>query len=399
LPIDLTGLLSGVPQALYWYLAVWVGIILVLKLLKGERFGFEVNPILLLYRTTRLNRWVEVLSARRPTAWRVLGNIGIVVGVGGMIFIIYQLIGNLYNLVNRPQQAYSIQPIIPVPGLGVSWETFPYIVIALSVVLATHELAHAVASVAEGVRLKSTGVLVVIIGLFGGFAEPDENELEKSSVATQLRVYAAGASSNVILGVFVVLLLGNFSATISPGYDTVNSGVLVGSLIPDYPAQAAGIIPGDVVVSINGTAITKIDDLQNFMRQIQPGGVVEVETTRASFLIKTKPDSEDPNRALLGIGGLSDYITYPPRFAYLDPMIPIYLQRLEFWLTIILISVGLINMLPIYPLDGGRFLETLLKAVGVGHLKEVRYAFSSVFALILISNMVISGALFGFRLF
>jgi membrane-associated protease RseP (regulator of RpoE activity) len=80
-------------------------------------------------------------------------------------------------------------------------------------------------------------------------------------------------------------------------------------------------------------------------------------------------------------------------------MFPIYLQRLEFWLTVILISVGLINMLPIYPLDGGRFLETLLKAVGVGHLKEVRYAFSSVFALILISNMVISGALFGFRLF
>ncbi len=399
MPVDILRLAASVPQAVYWYLALWLGLILVIRLLKGERFGFEANPVLLLYRTTRLNKWVELLSSRGTSGWRALWNIGIVTGVGAMFFIVYQLAGNLYNLLNRPQQAYSIQPIIPLPGIGVTWETFPYIVISLSVVLATHELAHAIASIADGVRLKSTGILVFIIGLFGGFAEPDEEQLNKSSVLTQLRVYAAGAYANIVLGVLVLLLLANFNATISPLYTPSNSGVVVGALIKDYPAEAAGVVPGDIVTGINGTTITKIEDLQHFMQQVHPAAVIELQTLRGTFFVTTKADEKDPNRALIGISNLTDNITYKPHAGFLDPQFPFYLLRLEFWLSIILISVGLINMLPIYPLDGGRFLESLLKATGIGHMKEIRTAVSGVFLLILLSNILISGALFGFRLF
>jgi membrane-associated protease RseP (regulator of RpoE activity) len=397
--VDVVSILSEIPQVLFWYLVAWVVLVLVIKVLKWERFGFEANPIILLYRTTRLNKFVEVLSRRGPSIWRGLWNVGVVVAVGAMVFIVYQLSSNLYNLLNRPQQAYSIQPIIPLPGVGVSWETFPYIIVALSFVLATHELAHAVASIVDGIPLKSTGIFMVIIGLFGGFAEPDEDELKKSNTLTQLRVYAAGAYANIAFGMVVFLLLANFNSTIALAYEPVDSGVTVGALIKDFPAEQAGMMPGDVVTAINGTAVTKIEDLQAFMRNVRPGMLVEIQTNRGIFPIRTQPDENDPDRALIGISNLTDNITYNPRLSFLSPNLPFQLLRLEFWLSVILVSVGLINMLPIYPLDGGRFLETLLKALGVGHLNIVRNAVTAVFLSILVSNMIISIGQFGFRLF
>ncbi len=66
-----------------------------------------------------------------------------------MVFIFYELFSNLLNLLFRSQQAASIQPIVPLPGLFVSYETFPYLVLALSIVVVSHELSHGIASLGD----------------------------------------------------------------------------------------------------------------------------------------------------------------------------------------------------------------------------------------------------------
>ena len=48
------------------------------------------------------------------------------------------------------------------------------------------------------------------------------------------------------------------------------------------PAQKAGILTGDILTSINGTALTSVEDLEDVLRQTQAGDKVEVQFTRDS---------------------------------------------------------------------------------------------------------------------
>ena len=170
---------------LVFYGVIWIGIYLVGRALKIERLGFVLSPLYFMYKTTALNNWIGSLAERNPRLWRALGNAGIAVGVGLMAFALYTLALNLYHLIFRVEAATSIQPVIPLPGLTISWESFPYLVLAISLVLATHELAHGVATRVDKVPLKSAGLFVAVI-LFGGFVEPDEEQLEKAPSETRL---------------------------------------------------------------------------------------------------------------------------------------------------------------------------------------------------------------------
>lgn len=381
--------------ALLCYVAIWAGLYLAGRILKAERFGFVLSPLYFMYKTTALNEWIGSLAGKRRSLWRVLGNIGVVVGIGLMAFAIYQLGFNLYNLFFHVEAATSIQPVIPLPGLTISWESFPYLVLAISLVLATHELAHGVAALVDNVPLKSAGVFIAVI-LFGGFVEPEEEKLEKASNQTKLRVYAAGSFTNAALGMVVLLLFANFAATIAPFYSTNYSGIEVGGLMPGYPAEIAGIQTGDVITGVNGIQVHDSADLQHAMSGVSPGADVALSTARGDFHVVTTADPKNSSRAIMGISPLRDVITYTGRFAFLPDNLPYYLLRVEFWISIVFVSVGVVNMMPLFMFDGDRFLETLLKALGIGRAKEIRIFASSVSLAILGLNFLLSIVRFGF---
>lgn len=377
------------------YLAVWIIISVAWWAFKAERFGVSGLPFYIIYRTTRLNRWIEKLSNSKPMMWRTFWNIGIVTVVGAMVFIFYFLASNLLNLVYRTEQAASIQPIIPLPGLGVSFETFPYLVFALSVVVATHELSHGIASLADHVPLKSTGAFFGHV-LMGGFVEPDEEKLNQAKNATKLRVFAAGSFTNAVLGVVCVFLLVNFSATIAPFYTVVSSGVVVGSVPDNLPAHSSGLQAGDIVTGINGTRIASIADLRQYMSSVVPGEGIRLSTHRGTFFVKTVVDQTNSSHAVIGIGGLTDDITYNPKFPGLSGEFPPILFHAEFWLSIVLVSVALINMLPMYPFDGDKFLDTALSVFGIRETKKIRSIANAAAYSVLLLNIGISLLRFGF---
>lgn len=312
-----------------------------------------------------------------------------------MVYAIYLLGSNLFNLFFRVEAATSIQPVIPVPGLTISWESFPYIVIAISLVLATHELAHGIATRVDNVPLKSAGVFVAVV-LFGGFVEPDEEGLEKAPNQTKMRVYAAGSFTNAAIGLVVLLLFANFAATIAPFYTTNNAGVEVQGLIPGYPAQKAGLRPGDVITGVNGAPVHGVTDLQQAMSGVSPGTGVTISTPRGDFLVTTDADPKNSSRAILGVTPIRDLITYSGRLPLLPENLPYHLLRVEFWVSIVFVSVAIINMLPLYMFDGDRFLDCLLKALGIARTKEIRIVASSASLAILGLNFALSILRFGF---
>jgi membrane-associated protease RseP (regulator of RpoE activity) len=381
----------------FWimYLAIWIIISVAWWGFRAERFGVSGLPIYLLYRTTRLNNLIDRISAISPKAWRTIWNLGIVVGVGSIAYIFYELILNLLNLFFRSEQAVSIQPIVPLPGLFVSFETFPYLVLALSIVVASHELSHGIASLADHVPLKSAGLFFAHI-VMGGFVEPDEEKLNQAKNATKLRIFAAGSSTNIILGIFCIVLLSNFPATIAPFYNVVASGVQIGSVPENLPAYSSGLKADDVVTSINGTGISGIADLRSFMSRVSPGQVIVIGTQTGSYMVKTGVDQNNASRALIGISGLTDLIVYDPKLPFLSSEFPNILLHAEYWLSVVLVSVALINMLPMYPFDGDKFLQTALNVLGIRRTKEIRSALNGTAYALLILNVGLSLIRFGF---
>lgn len=377
------------------YLAIWIIITVAWWAFKAERYGVSGLPLYLIYRTTRLNNWIGRISATRPRAWRTVWNLGILTGMGSMAFIFYTLAKNLLNLFFRTEQAVSVQPIVPLPGLFVSFETFPYLVLALSIVVASHELSHGIASLVDHVPLKSTGAFFAHV-LMGGFVEPDEEKLNQAKNTTKLRVFAAGSFTNVVLGILCVFLLANFPATIAPFYDVVGSGVQIGNIPDNLPAHSSGLKAGDIVMSINGTRISGLTDLRHYMAVVNPGQEVVVGTQRGSYSVKTGADQNNSSRAIIGISDLTEHVLYNPKLPFLSGDFPNVLLHAEFWLSIVLISVAMINMLPMYPFDGDKFLETVLKVFGIKKTKQIRTAANAAAYSLLILNIGLSLLRFGF---
>ncbi len=61
----------------------------------------------------------------------------------------------------------------------------------------------------------------------------------------------------------------------------VDQGVLIQDVVPDGPAERAGIEPGDVVIVFEGEPIESNDDLLTAIRSHEPGDQVEVVIVRA----------------------------------------------------------------------------------------------------------------------
>ena len=60
----------------------------------------------------------------------------------------------------------------------------------------------------------------------------------------------------------------------------VSSGLFVYTLTEGGAAEEAGIERGDIIISVNGTALTDEASLENILADLKPGDVVKVEVVR-----------------------------------------------------------------------------------------------------------------------
>jgi serine protease Do len=60
----------------------------------------------------------------------------------------------------------------------------------------------------------------------------------------------------------------------------VDRGVLVVSVAPGSPAEQAGLMPGDIIVRFDGQEVARVSDLEQALRQRQPGDRVEIVINR-----------------------------------------------------------------------------------------------------------------------
>ena len=104
--------------------------------------------------------------------------------------------------------------------------------------MVVHEFGHAILCRVEGIRVKSMGVLLAVIPI-GAFVEPDEEDQEKTKGLPKMRMFGAGITNNILLGLacfaLVVFLLGFAVPVLDPLHQW--------SVYADSPAHAAGVTP------------------------------------------------------------------------------------------------------------------------------------------------------------
>jgi len=371
---------------LLFYLAVWIAIYGLAVLLKADKHGIIAKPYYLMLKTVVFNGWIEKIGGRFRRGWLAFFDIGAAMGVGLLVFVVYSFINNAIGLFRHSSSAGPTLLIIPLPGLTIGWDIFPYILLAIAVLLIPHEVAHGIASVLDKVPLKSSGVFMAIF-LPGGFVEIDEENLAKRKARTKLRVFAAGSFTNVATWALVLVLLVAL-------YQPAPTGVLVTGFTNGSPAQSSGLPQWSIITQVNNNATPDVQHLGSYLGSLSPGTNVTVHLTNPSQTLKITTGRSDTNssRAIIGVQ-TANYV--PLRYQFLPVTSSYQLLTAFGWMQLILLGVALVNMLPLFPFDGDRYLDTLLGVLGLKNTKNIRTVASVISLGLLGSNIILSYILFG----
>ena len=280
----------------YWkillILAVYWQSILILKRYGIlERFNITNHGPLLMIRTTKGQKFLDRVASAKGF-WRLFGDAGIPLMLLGM-FLMFALIilsdiimvTSLYEqTMQTPSEIHELRNIFLIPGIN---KFIPLVwgIIGLIVTLVVHEFSHAIMSKAEDIRVKSMGLILVLIPI-GGFAEPDEEQLfgirdkdkggensvksdQKTATRRQrIRILTAGVMANFVTAFVAFVLFFIVIGSIAPV-----SNVVITDVVPGSPADDIGLTEMTVITHINDK---KIENGSVFHTQIASLPVGEV---------------------------------------------------------------------------------------------------------------------------
>jgi len=351
-------------NAIIYVLIAWVVILAIAKALKLEKHGFTIKAYSLTYKNTQVQSVLSKMLTRTKRGIRVFADVSVIAGFLMMGFAFWFLLSNISNFFVEPTEFAELTVLIPGITLT-SASAILYFLLSIPIVLVIHEGAHGIVATLEKIKIK-TGGFAIFIALFAGFVEPDEKEFDDARKISKLRVIGAGATSNVIFAFALgaILLTNPLFALILPEpflewfYDAPD-GVGIISIIEGSGAEKAGLQKNDVITGIDDIAIITPMDFQK--ADLKPGDTVTVTVQRDGQLlqlpVEIMPSPDDPDKGLVGI--MRDSAFYKPVYNFIewDPQVSMFLL----WLWMISFFIGIINMLPLPILDGGKFIYTIIE--------------------------------------
>ncbi|MBW2978421.1 site-2 protease family protein [Candidatus Woesearchaeota archaeon] len=344
-------------SAIIFYLLV-ISLIIVFR----KKFIIQAK-IIALYKTKIGLKLIDKIAFTFPFLLKNLAYLGILIGYVGMILISYLLVKGAYILLTVPSSPSMIAPVIPgikIPGSPL-FVPFWYGIISIFIVVLVHEAAHGIVARIHKMRIKSSGV-----GMFAifpiAFVEPDEKQLKKSKKKHQLSVFAAGPFSNIILAALVavisIFLLIPFALSL-----TDTAGVELKQLQPGFPAETAGIKPGEIILSINNQSTTTVENFTAILKNTSVNQTITINTQNNTYVFNTAANPDNESQSYIGVyvsQHLSLKQSIKQKYGNTFPWSIFYVVQLFQWIFILSLGIGLANLLPLGPVDGGRILLTTL---------------------------------------
>jgi membrane-associated protease RseP (regulator of RpoE activity) len=346
-----------------WVLLFYGTIILLLILFRKK---FDKQGIVYLYRTKIGLKLMDKISSKYSELVKLFGYIGIGIAYIGLFLISFYLIQNLYQLLFVPKAQAGVSLVIPgvkIPGAAI---TIPLISgwIALFIIVLVHEFSHGVIAKAHGLKIKSSGI--VFFGpILGAFVEPDEKDVGKRNEAIQYSIFAAGPFSNIVLA-GIALVIGIF--LLVPAINAISepNGFSIIQIQKDFPAEKAGLKPGIVTAEINGIKINDSTKFQEEMKKVKIGDTIifNQNDTKISVVAGSHPDGFAQGYAGVIVGKTEYSLKQENIFTNIIYKILMWLVQLFELIFILSMGIGLINLLPLGPVDGGRMIHlTLIKSM------------------------------------
>jgi membrane-associated protease RseP (regulator of RpoE activity) len=335
------------------------------------------------------------LRASRYISWIALFLVPFVAAIG-----LYIIVTSLVALLSNPAVGEITRELGPgtillLPGINPILP-IAYGWVAIVCAIAIHEGAHGIVARSAGFRVKSSGLLFFLFIPIGAFVDVDEEQIKKAKPRASLRVMAAGVGGNVAVAAICLIGVLVIVGSLTPIID----GVYISDVTDGMPAKAAGLLPTDVLVSIDGLRVNSTKDLRDLLGNKTAGDIVAVTVARGDKWREQYPTfvnlTFSENRTVMGVivgdlmteNRLKNYqnLTFetipmylvPPTLAsglvpFSDSLAPFYTSYLGpqwqifanvlFWLWFVNINLAIFNALPIYPLDGGRIFNITLKGV------------------------------------
>lgn len=324
--------MDGYLLALIIFVAYIVILILGAKTRLWDKLHISLYGPLMMIKTRKGRNFLDRMS-RRSQFWFAYGKVSIAVCIGAMVFLTSLLVWQAFLVFKIPASAApSPELMLGLPGINPVIPLW-YGILGIAVGIVVHEFAHGILSRASRIKVESMG-LVFLIFPVGAFVEPNEDELRTTSPRNRLRIFAAGPATNLFLALVCILLLtiviapaaqpvtdGAVIVSFSSGspaekfelrtwseivsidskeINDVNDlqhftftepgapsqvrvfyegsfrelevpiGVVVTGIVGGLPAYNAGIKPGMIIHSINGTVITSLDMFRSVVENETP---------------------------------------------------------------------------------------------------------------------------------
>ncbi len=311
-------------NAIIYVLIAWVVILGIAKAIKLEKHGFEIKPYSLTYKNTQVQSALSKMLTRTKRGIRVFADVSVVAGFLMMGFAFWFLLNNLSNFFVEPTEFAELTVLIPGVTLT-SVSAILYFLLSIPIVLIMHEGAHGIVATLEKIKIKTGGS------------------------------FALGALL-LTNPIFALVLPEPFLGWFYEAPD----GVLIISIMEDSGAEKAGLQANDLIMGVNGVVIVSPFDFQKV--DLKPGDTATITVQRdgqqIQLPVEIMPSPDDPERGLIGIIR-DNAMSYKPVLNFIEwnPQVSMFLL----WLWMISFFIGIINMLPLPILDGGKFIYTIIE--------------------------------------
>jgi regulator of sigma E protease len=220
----------------------------------------------------------------------------------------------------------------------------------------------------------------------------------------RLVVLFAGPAFNLIFA--IVFLSAVFMAV-----GTTTATTTVASVVDGSPAAQAGIVAGDTLLSLDGTSIGSWDGFLAAVQEHAPGDSVDIayehNGTTVDKTVALEASTANPQQGMLGVESQTQHTAISPvdavgeTFSYIGATIVAVAQLLDpattaatvqqstslvgiavmadqsaaqgpltffYLVALISVSLGIMNLLPIPPLDGGKIVVETIERIAHRHV-------------------------------
>ncbi len=290
-------------------------------------------------------------------------------------------------------------------------------IIMICILIFIHELGHFLAAKACGVKVnefalgmgpkllkKQKGETLYTLRAIpiGGFCamegedeeSDDERAFNNKSAGKKAFILVAGAGMNFILALILMIVV-----TYNMGFATLT----VGKVVDGSPAQKAGIMAGDELVSVNGTKLDEWNDFTQIVSADKEHEALDITIKRGSeemTFVATPKKDEESGRYIVGIATEREKSTFksivngPKETINMTKSMYVVLKQLVtgevstkdlsgpvgivymvdqsasqglmtflYFMAMMSLNLAVINLLPFPALDGGRIIFLIIRKV------------------------------------